>query len=176
MRDQLFIPTPIGEVRIDAESNGEVLLASGELPHSLENGMSIDRSVACVLTVKPKCAFTDVHFSGTLVNADVRGFPATGECLDCIEWETDDWHLTLGTEDKAMIDRRLSGLGIPENPYPIAYTPSSMALILEGVRMQNTSTFHIVISFKRLPDDRECSAWFFADIPHAVANKHVDRT
>ncbi len=176
MRDHIYITTPLGIFQITAESNGEVLLASGELPQSLVNGMTIDRSIACVLTVKPECAVTNVVFSGTLANVKIEGAPAPGECLDCLEWKTENWYLTLGTEDQEMLDSRLPDLSIPEDPYPIEYTPSRMELNLKGVRMQNVTTFHIVISYKRLPDDRDCSAWFFADIPHEVANKAVHRT
>lgn len=170
MRDMISIATPLGVVQITAESNGEVLLASVELPHSIGNGMTIDRSIACVLTIKPKYNSTDVFFSGTIVDSKVEGSPATGECLDCLEWKTEEWHLTLGTEDQEMLDSRLPDLSVPKDPYPIEYTPSRMVMQLRGIRMLTTTTFHFITSWKMLPDERGCSAWFFADIPHGVAN------
>ena len=175
MRDRISITTPLGVVRITAESNGEVFLASGELPHSIGNGMTIDRSIACVLTVKPNSDATDVIFSGTLVDSKIDGSPATGECLDCLEWETEEWHLTLGTEDRAMLDTRLPDLCVPYHPYPIEYTPSRIVMRLKGVRMRDKTTFHFITSWKMLPDERHCSAWFFADIPHELANQSIKR-
>jgi len=174
MRDQHSIATPLGEVQITAKSNGEVSLASGDLPHSIENGMSIDKSISCVLTVHPKYPTTDIRFSATLPGAAIEGSPATGQYLDCIEWESEEWHLTLGTEDQEMLDVRLPDLCISQIPYPIEYTDSSIAVNLTRVQMRRTTTFHIIVSYKKLPDDRECSAWYFADVSHETANKAVN--
>ena len=173
MRDQCYIATPLGEVQITAESNGEVSLASGDLPHSIENGMSIDRSISCFLTVHPKCETTDIRFSATLPGSASEGSPATGQYLDCIEWESEEWHLTLGTEDQGMLDAHLPDLCISQDPYPLEYTASSIALNLSRVQMRRTTTFHLIVSYKKLPDDRGCSAWYFADVSHKVAYKAV---
>jgi hypothetical protein len=174
MRDQHSIATPIGEIRITAESNGEVSLASGELPRSIANGMSIDNSIACILTVHPHHETTDIRFCAELLGSAVEGSPHTGQDLDCLEWESTEWQLTLGTEDQEILASRLPDLCISEDPYPIEYTTSSMVLTLNRVPMRKTTTFQFIVSYKKLPDERECSAWFFADVSHEVANKAVN--
>ena len=156
MRDQCSITTPIGEILITAESNGQVSLASGDLPRSIANGMSIDRSIACILTVHPLNETTDIRFGAKLLGSSVEGSPNTGQYLDCLEWDSEKWQLTLGTEDQEMLAHRLPELFISEDPYPIEYTPSSLVLTLNRVPMRKTTTFQFIVSYKRLPDEREC--------------------
>lgn len=165
----MTIPTPLGEVVIEAAANGEVMLAKGELPHTISNGMTIDGSTACVLTVQPVNPLTDVVFAASLTNPEIQGYPGGGECLDCLQFENEDWHLTFGTEDQEVLDARLPRFGMRKHSYPVAYSNSQMTLRLDSVKMKTKTTFHIIVSYKRLPDERECSAWYFADTPHERA-------
>lgn len=173
MHKQMLVATPLGDVMIEATANGVVLLAKGELPRSIYNGMTIDGSTACVLTVQPNARSTGVLFSASLKNPEIRGYPSCGEHLDCIEFTNDDWHLTFGTEDQEMLDTRLPGLNIKQHPYPVDYSPLKMTLQLDTLAMKGESTFHMIISYKALPDEREDSAWFFADTPHELALEAV---
>lgn len=167
------INTPLGEVKIVAESNSNLFLTTGELPHTISNGMTIDCSIACVLKVMPGNELTNISFSGSLIGSDLIGGAATGECLDCIEWANNEWHLTLGTEDSEVLERRLPNINIILEPYSIEYTASQMKLNLKDLKITEAITFHLIISYKKLPDPRECSAWFFADMDHEVVNKAV---
>lgn len=174
MRAERSIETPIGEILVAAESNAEISLACGDLPRSIANGMTIDRSIACILTVQPREVATDIQFNASLLAASVEGSPSPGECLECVEWETEEWHLTVGTEDREMLVRRFPALCIPDDPSPIECTTSGLCLALDRMPLQNAATFQFIVSYKRLPDERECSAWFFADVPHGAANHAVN--
>ncbi|MCO6046683.1 hypothetical protein NG895_22535 [Aeoliella sp. ICT_H6.2] len=174
MRKHMLIETPLGGVLVEAESNGGISLHRGNLPHSIANGMTIDRSIACVLQVLPKSDTTDVQLSARLINSQVVGYPAPGECLECIEFETDSWHLTLGTEDLVMLYARLPDLDLASNQLETAYDASGLAINQTTVAMKVACTFHIIVSYKKLPDDRDCTAWYFADTPHEIALKAVN--
>jgi hypothetical protein len=174
MRTEHSIATPIGAILITAESNGEISLASGDLPRSIANGMTIDRSIACILTVQPRADATDIRFNANLIGLSVDGSPSTGECLDCLEWETEEWQLSVGTEDQEMLARRLPELCIQVDPYPIEYTTSGLSLVLCQMPLRKATTFQFIVSYKGLPDERKCSAWYFADVSHEVANKAVN--
>ncbi len=57
--------------------------------------------------------------------------------------------------------------------HPEHTPPSGIALELNDVKMKGEMTFHMVISYKKLPDDRDGGAWCFADILHDLAIKAV---
>lgn len=176
MRDTCSISTPLGNIRIFAESNGHIELGLGDLPTLLLNGMKVEKVVACVLRVHSIGQNTDIHFSAHLENAPNEGSPETGECLDCQTWESEKWAMSVGTEDQEALNGRLPELGISEMPYPIDYAPFDIKLRLNGLKLKKPTTFHFIIAYKRLLDDRECSTWFAVDVPHEVAYKVVNWT
>ena len=116
---------------------------------------------------------TNLKFSAKLVNGSLEGDAATGECLDCIEFRDDNWHLTIGTEDLDTLDRRMPGSSMLDDQNKISYSLSGITLELNKMEIERERTFHLIVSYKRLPDDRECSAWFFADIQHDLVFESV---
>jgi hypothetical protein len=171
MNKEINIDTPLGKVQINTESNSDFLLATSELPHTMSNGMTIDRSTACVLKVMPGKEHTNFSFSGSLIDSGLIGEAAAGQYLDCIEWKNEDWHLTLGTEDSEALGYRLPCINIATVPYTIEYSNSRLILNFKNLKHTEAVTFHFIISYKKLPDPRECSAWFFAEIDHYVVTK-----
>lgn len=173
MHTKSLIQTPLGTFEVSANSNSDIRLATVDLPSEYPNGMKVDKSVACLLTVEPRSETIDIEFSAILLESLFVGAPASGEHLDCIEWETEHWHVTLGAEDQEVLCSRYPAQEIPEDPYPIDYSNSGLTLYLSFRENQKEMTFHFVITYKRLPDDREISAWHFADVPHDEVVKAV---
>ncbi|MBU1564780.1 MAG: hypothetical protein KJ630_04030 [Proteobacteria bacterium] len=136
----------------------------------------MDKAIACVLRVCPDGQNNEVLFTAHLENSAIEGSPETGQFLDCQTWEDMIWAVSIGTEDQEMLNERLPELGIVEDPYPVQYSPSHIRISLKGIQMNKPTTFHFIVAVKRLPDDRDCSTWFAADVPHELANKAVNWT
>ncbi|ARU86741.1 hypothetical protein B9K09_01495 [Pseudomonas sp. M30-35] len=146
-----------------------------ELPCTLQNDMTLERVVACVLIVEPSIDGADLTFSAQLDNESQTGSPESGEFLDCVSWEASGWALSLGTEDGDALSQRLKCLNIESSPYPISYSRSGLELLLTELERGKALSFHFIVAYKSLPDDRECSTWFAVDVPHEVANKACTR-
>ena len=110
-------------MQIQAVSDANIELRTADLPTALGIGMAVDRALAAVLFVDPAESEVDVSFRCTLESSGIAGAPDTGERLDCQTWETEEWMLSIGTEDHEALSSRLSGTPIPETPYPIVIHP-----------------------------------------------------
>lgn len=174
MSEESTLLTPLGTIQILAESNAKVMLNKCELPCTMDNGMTVDNSIAYLLIVHPQNGFTHLEFSAKLNTSQHMGSSASGECLACIEWETNDCHLTIGTEDLDQINSRMPKIKISEKYYPIEYTSSSISIKMDNLTLTDALSLHFIISYKMLPDERECSAWYFADIYHEEVQSLID--
>lgn len=164
------VETPLGVVKFDVTVDGHAELQLFELPQVLQNGMTVDQVIACYLTVEPSIDAADLVFSAKLENERLLGSFESGEYLECISWESKDWAVSLGTEDSEALSRRLD-LKIDRESYPITYSHSGLELRLNGLKKGLEWSFHFIVAYKRLPDDRQCSTWFAVDVPHEMANK-----
>ena len=173
MNESTTIETPLGIIEIAGSADADIKIRQGDLPLELPNGMVVDKAIAVILSIGIVNSCSDIVFSGRLLNDKIKGYPETGECLDCITWETDEWALSIGTEDKEALERRLPNLMEKGMEYPIKYSRSGIKLNLSNVQPETPVSFHFVIAFKKLPDSRECSTWFAVDVPHKVANKYI---
>lgn len=170
------IETPLGLIKFEAVVRGEAEMRIHQLPRTLSNGMTLDRVVACVLVVEPEVDGADLAFSAQLDNECLAGSPESGECLDCVSWESAEWALSIGTEDGEAFSRRLRQKEFESDAYLINYTQSGLELRLKGLVRHKVFSFHFIVAYKKLPDDRECSTWFAVDVAHEVANKEMHAT
>ncbi len=170
------VETPLGSLKFHAVVHGEAEMQILDLPCTLQNGMTLERVVACVLAVKPSIDGADLAFSAQLDNDSLAGSPESGECLDCVSWESSGWALSLGTEDGDALSQRLNCLDFESSAYPILYSQSGLELRLARLKRGKALSFHFIVAYKSLPDDRECSTWFAVDVPHEVANKAMHAT
>ena len=168
------ITTPLGTVTVRSTGNATMHICTGELPRELVNGMVVDKIISAVVFVDALDAQADLVISCELENGSVIGHPDTGEGLDCQSWDSDDWMLSVGTENRDSIARRLPKLNLQEDPYPFGYTPTAISLHIDRMPVGEPMSFHFILSYKALPDDRECSTWFAVDVPHEVANKSLN--
>lgn len=166
-----LVQTPLGSIEFEAVFSGRVEVRTFELPNILQNGMTLERVVACVLVVEPNIDNADLVFSGQLVNGACDGSPESGESLECILWSSPDWSVSLGTEDREALFRRLACINPDTNSDPITYSRSALKLSLTGLQRGRALSFHFVVAYKKLPDERGCSTWFAVDVPHNLVNK-----
>ena len=167
------IKSPIGTVSITVTSNGRVTISKGQMPKTLENGMSIEYSESVLISVVPTTHCLGIKVSCVLNTSDIISTSATGECLDCIEWFNKIWHMTLGTEDTDNLQNRYPHIDIQTIPYPIKYNDSGIIMDLVLMNVPDVVSLHVIVSAKKLPDERDCTAWFFADIAHEQVVKAV---
>lgn len=120
------VETPLGSLKFHAVVHGEAEMQILDLPCTLQNGMTLERVVACVLAVKPSIDGADLAFSAQLDNDSLAGSPESGECLDCVSWESSGWALSLGTEDGDALSQRLNCLDFESSAYPILYSQSAL--------------------------------------------------
>jgi hypothetical protein len=173
MKAFTIIETPLGKIELLGSADTGVEIWQGDLPIELQNGMVVDKAIAVVLSIGIVNSNSDIVFSAQLQNDEIKGYPETGEYLDCITWETNEWALPIGTEDKEALEHRLPNLITKEMQNPITYSTSGIGVNLPMVKTEFPITFHFIIAFKKLPDNRECSTWFSVDVPHKVAKKRV---
>jgi len=170
MNTSTSINTPLGSVEFTATGSAKLELRSCNLPPNLPNGMEVEKVIAVILDVVPENNIFELVFDGQLKNQAIKGGYDSGESLDCVTWETDEWALSLGTEDHQAINERLPNLQVPEMPNPVTYSSSGLRLSLaELTSVDNPISFHFILAYKQLPDDRECSTWFAVDVQHEVA-------
>lgn len=167
------IETPLGIIEIAGTADADIKIQEGDLPLELSNGMVVDKAIAVILSIGGISSSSDIVLSSILKNDKIKGYPETGECLDCVTWESEEWALSIGTEDQDALERRLPGLMDKQKEYPVNYSTSGMELKISSVKTENPVSFHFIIAFKKLPDSRECSTWFAVDVPHEVANKYI---
>ena len=74
------------------------------------------------------------------------------------------------------LSQRLNCLDFESSAYPILCSQSGLELRLTGLKRGKALSFHFIVAYKSLPDDRECSTWFAVDVPHEVANKAMHAT
>ncbi|MEM9771779.1 MAG: hypothetical protein AAF889_09325 [Cyanobacteria bacterium P01_D01_bin.73] len=129
--------------------------------------MTLDSVVSILLEVSTQDGIEGLCFECELLNSEIEGSPETGEYLDCLTWENDDWMLSIGTEDQEMLGYRLPNVEFPE--YPIEYSTSKIKLHVAKTPSKTQISFHFVIAYKALPDPENCSTWFAVDIPHKWA-------
>jgi|SRR5690554_1647149 hypothetical protein len=170
------VETPLGRIKFEAMVSGNTKIKMLDLPCTLSNGMTLDRVVACVLVVEPDVDGVALTFTAHLDNESLSGSPESGECLDCVSWESSNWALSLGTEDADALSQRLKCFDIESGEYPISYSGSGLELRLAGLDRGEALSFHFIVAYKRLPDSRECSTWFAVDVPHELANKAMHAT
>ena len=151
-------------------ADADIEIRQGDLPLELPNGMVVDKAIAVILSIGLVSSYSDIVFSAHLKNDEIKGYPETGEYLDCITWKTNEWALSIGTEDQESLEHRLPTLFAKEIQYPVTCSPSSIELNLSNIKTETPVSFHFIIAFKKLPDSRECSTWFAVDVPHKVAN------
>ncbi len=173
MKASIKIETPLGRIELAGSADTDIEIRQGDLPLELRNGMVVDKVIAAVLSVGIVNSYSDNVFDARLRNNEIEGHPETGEYLDCITWETNQWTLSIGTEDQEALEHRLPDLIERKRQNPITYLPSGIRLNLSNVKTKFPVSFHFIIAFKKLPDNRECSTWFAVDVPHKVANKRV---
>ena len=135
--------------------------------------MTVDKALAVVLFVEPSKSSVDVAFACTLSNAALEGVPETGERLDCQTWADGSWILSIGTEDYEALSARQPEAGVSEDPYPITYSTSTIRFDLTNAPAGTRRSFHFILAYKGLPDERECSTWFAVDVRHAEARSAV---
>lgn len=170
------VDTPLGNVRFEAVVHGKADMQILELPCLLQNGMTLERIVACVLVVEPSIDGADLSFSAQLDNECQAGSPEPGECLDCVSWESSGWALSLGTEDGDALSQRLKCLNIESEAYPISYSQTGLELLLTGLKKGKALSFHFIVAYNFTPGDQECSTWFAVDVPHKVVIKAMCAT
>jgi len=173
MKASITIETPLGIIELAGSADTDIEIRQGDLPLELQNGMVVDKAIAVVLSIGIVNSYSDIVFNARLQNDEIKGYPETGEYLDCITWETNEWALSIGTEDQEALEHRLPNLITKEMQIPISYSQSGIGLNLSNVKTEFPVSFHFIIAFKKLPDNRECSTWFAVDVPHEVANKRV---
>lgn len=167
------IETPLGAVKVSVTSNSSSAITVGEMPKEIENGMFIEYSEAALITVNPNSGALRIKLSCELIDASSKGTSSTGQYLDCIEWFSDKWHVTLGTEDDEILRYRYSEFEFIENS--IEYHDSRIILNLEVLNVQEAMSLHVIVSSKSLPDARDCTAWFFADRPHDLVTQAISQ-
>jgi hypothetical protein len=170
------IETPLGLIKFEAVVRGKAEMRIQELPCILSNGMTLDRVVACLLVVEPEVDNADLAFSAHLDNEYLAGSPESGECLDCLSWESAKWAVSIGTEDGETLSQRLRRKDLESDAYPINYTQTGLELRLTALERGKAFSFHFIVAYKRLPDDRECSTWFAVDVAHQVASRAMYAT
>ncbi len=170
------VETPLGCINFEAKVSGSTKIKMLDLPCTLSNGMTLDRVVAYVLFVEPGVDSAALTFAAHLDNESLSGSPESGECLDCVTWESSNWALSLGTEDGDALSQRLKILDVETHEYPISYSSSGLELRLAGLERGKALSFHFIVAYKRLPDSRGCSTWFAVDVPHELANKAMHAT
>jgi hypothetical protein len=167
------VDTPLGSIDFQVGVHGRAEMQILELPRTLQNGMTLERVIACLLVVEPHINGTDLAFSARLNNEDSVGSSEPGEYLDCVSWESPEWSLSLGTEDGDALSQRLKCPEFNTNTYPVTCSKSGIELRLTGLEGGKVLSFHFIIAYKMLPDERGCSTWFAVDVPHNVANKDL---
>lgn len=160
------IATPLGTVMISVTSTGTSTIAIADMPRTLRNGMTTELSTAALITTIPTSDSLRVTINCKLQNTNIQGSSSTGQFLDCVEWSSDDWHLTIGTEDSEILQMRYPKATLETNPYLVQYQKSGFIIALEMTNINEPVSMHLIVSAKSLPDQRDGTAWYFADVPH----------
>jgi len=168
-----MLETPLGQVRISVKSNCIHTISIGDMPKEMENGMSIEQTQAVLISIEPSSDFVITEIACKLDCSKYKGTASSGQYLDCIEWFGENWHQTLGTEDTEALKLRYPEIELDEVPYPIEYSDDGFTINLNVRKASKTMTLHFLVSSKSLPDERDCTAWFFADRPHKLVQNAI---
>jgi hypothetical protein len=76
----------------------------------LPKGMSVDEFQTVVLHIGSKESLRDVFYEYELENDSLKGYPETGEYLDCQSWDDGHYVLSIGTEDCEALQARLPSI------------------------------------------------------------------
>lgn len=166
------IPTPFGALQVKAEaieSDGTRIEFSVSMVTPqihLPPGMEVDSVLAAIVHERIERELTDFYFVCRWSEIAIPGSPATGECLDAQEWESESHVVTIGTEDFQALLARLPNLGLAEDDLPVRFTPCGLEIHIPRVPIGTVLSLHFVVVARGLPDPAECSTWFAVDIPH----------
>lgn len=174
METKQIIDTPLGTIEITVVTMSMAKIQIGKMPCTMTNGMNIDYTTAALISIEPTVLPIEVEILAKIQGDAYSGSAASGEYLDCMEWESDEWHVTLGTEDSEMLCSRYPSLSGHESQLIIGYLEDGLSININSSILDTRLTFHMLVSSKQKPDERDCTAWFFADVPHDSVRKAID--
>lgn len=165
-----LVKTSIGELVF------HVTAASGELSHAtislteidrpLPKTMSVENNIAALLTVTSPTDIINLQFSCAWQDCQLKGYACSGEGLDAWEWEDENQHIVIGTEDGEALSERLNLGEITRSNYPVSQRENRIIIEIEKFPANQELTLHFILASNSLPEENDCSCWFAVDALH----------
>ncbi|MDP1881208.1 MAG: hypothetical protein Q8K60_09750 [Parachlamydiaceae bacterium] len=192
-KNPLEIQTPLGNLVFCCEFNGKIfnnptdrnllinnntLLSSWQSDYyileflcfknnpKLPAGINVDECIYGVWRVKILKELK-ISFCCSL-KEELVGIPNSGEGLLATTFETEDYTLSIGTEDEDYLQNRAGSEWFPErlkseiNPNYLEYLPNGIKINLPNLFIHEQAQIHFIVSWANKKNDN-LSTWFAVD-------------
>ena len=171
----MIVQTPIGRLACEATVNGralsepEALFSDKDFSPDLPPGMTVERAIAILVSLKPATLLHDVKVRCRwLDELPLAGDGSSGECLDAQSWIDRGKIVMVGTEDFDALQARMPHCEFLESDYPVDYQPQGFEVRIPTVPPDLATSLHFVVAMNSWPEPVECSSWYAVDVPHRI--------
>jgi hypothetical protein len=151
-----------------ANSNVILELALCEPTIRLPEHMDVEKVFGIVWRIKPLTENIRCKFITNIDIKKVNGGPDSGEDLDAITWDVDQYRATLGTQDNiAIVRRSINNDFMPNGIHDyevVHYLNNELQVYIPNLIKNDISQVHFVLSWTKRKDEDDVSTWFAADM------------
>jgi hypothetical protein len=151
-----------------ANSNVILELALCEPTIRLPEHMDVEKVFGIVWRIKPLTENIRCRFITKIKIEKFNGGPDSGEDLDAITWDVDQYRATLGTQDNiAIVRRSINNDLMPNGIYDyefINYLKNGLQVNIPNLIKNDITQVHFVVVWNKRKDEDDVSTWFAADM------------
>jgi len=165
-----IIETPLGQVAFEVTTNSGDLsrlkYKCCEFVPVLPSEMSVEKCIVIIMRCSTLAPFRNLSFHCKWKNLQEKGYACSGEGLDAWEWGTDNYTVTVGTEDSDLLKSRMNIKGLNNKNYSVTMSDNKVSINLEEFPENTELTLHYIVAWNPEPEPVSNSCWFAVDQPH----------
>ena len=173
---EAYLQTPIGQLKFYTTSVGGVTeqlnISQCQIEPSLPDGMNVDRCIVVLLQFWVEQPVQEFNFYCGWKTLKTVGHSCSGEALEAWEWESDNYLVTIGTEDTEYLSSRIPNSS-PDSF--ITMQANKIRICLKELLHNKSYSLHYAIAWSTLLELSAYSCWFAVDIPHPVVRKYASK-